>query len=71
MNDHHLREFLVSGAEEKDAFRDEIDRLYHASEEDVVAMLLEQARMEPTMAKRVNERAQSLVQAVVNATGNS
>jgi RHH-type proline utilization regulon transcriptional repressor/proline dehydrogenase/delta 1-pyrroline-5-carboxylate dehydrogenase len=64
VNDHHVREFLVSGAEEKDAFRDEIDRLYHASEEDVVAMLLEQARMEPAMAERVNERARSLVQAV-------
>ena len=64
MNDHHVREFLITEAVAENPHRTRIDRLYHASEEETVSALLELAQLEPAIRERINDRAQRLVQAV-------
>jgi RHH-type proline utilization regulon transcriptional repressor/proline dehydrogenase/delta 1-pyrroline-5-carboxylate dehydrogenase len=59
-----ILDFLISDPAERNAFRDQIDSLYHASETEAVASLLAEARFEPAAKKRINDRAQALVQAV-------
>ena len=64
INGQSIQGFLVSQPEEINPYHEEIDRLYHAPEEEQVLLLLEQVRMDKTTHDRVNQRACNLVQAV-------
>jgi RHH-type proline utilization regulon transcriptional repressor/proline dehydrogenase/delta 1-pyrroline-5-carboxylate dehydrogenase len=64
VNDQQVNDFLISHSAPPDELRDAIDRHYHANEGDVVQSLLAAARLEPGAQARVDQRAQSLVQAV-------
>ncbi len=64
MNDGQACEFLISDPIQPDTLRDEINRLYHANEAEVVRLLLAEARLDPEAEDRVNNCARSLVRAV-------
>lgn len=64
VNGQDIHGFLISQTEEIDPYHEEMDRLYHAPEEERVHLLLEQVRMDKTTRERVNQRASDLVQAV-------
>jgi RHH-type proline utilization regulon transcriptional repressor/proline dehydrogenase/delta 1-pyrroline-5-carboxylate dehydrogenase len=64
VNDQQVHDFLISAPASPDTLRDAIDRQYHADEAEVVQRLLAEARLEPAAQARVDQRAQSLVQAV-------
>ena len=64
VNGQDIQEFMVSQSEEINPYREEIDRLYHAPEEEQVHLLLDQVRMDKVTSDRVNQRACDLVQAV-------
>jgi RHH-type proline utilization regulon transcriptional repressor/proline dehydrogenase/delta 1-pyrroline-5-carboxylate dehydrogenase len=64
VNDGQACEFLISDPIQPDTLRDEINRLYHANEAEVVRLLLAEARLDPEAEDRVNNCARSLVRAV-------
>ena len=66
VNDQQVHDFLISAAASRDAQRDAIDRQYHADEAEVVQRLLAEARLEPAVQARVDQRAPALVQALRN-----
>jgi RHH-type proline utilization regulon transcriptional repressor/proline dehydrogenase/delta 1-pyrroline-5-carboxylate dehydrogenase len=64
VNGQDIRDFLISQPERINPYREKIDRLYHAPEEQQVHLQLEQVRMDKATRERVDRRASDLVQAV-------
>ena len=64
MTDSQVFDFLLNPPGAADPLRDDMDLNYHADEEQVVQRLLQQARLDPEAASRINKRAAMLVSQV-------
>lgn len=64
MTEPTVYDFLKSTSSQQDPLRAVLNQSYHADEEQLVLQLLEAARLEPTAAERVSQRAALLVSEV-------